>query len=59
MLPGADSSEPALLRAYVARLQQARSFPYLPRLGLGFVGRASVPLGSISTQHGLLVPRSR
>jgi hypothetical protein len=37
---GADSSEPAPLRAEVARLPPARSFPYLPRLGLGVVSRA-------------------
>ncbi len=41
--PGADSSEPAPLRAEVAWLPPARSFPNLPRLGLGVVSRASVP----------------
>jgi hypothetical protein len=35
--PAADSSEPALLRA------AARCLPYLPRLGLRIVSRASVP----------------
>jgi hypothetical protein len=39
--PGADSSEPTLLRAEAARLPPARSFPYLPRLGLSAGGRQS------------------
>jgi hypothetical protein len=41
--PGADSSEPALLRAEVPRLPPARCLPYLPRLVLRIVSRASVP----------------
>jgi hypothetical protein len=59
--PGADSSEPALLRAEVSRPLPARCLPYLPRLGVGLrnVSRASVPQGSISTPtHAVSAPET-
>jgi hypothetical protein len=55
--PAADSSEPVLMRAEVPRAGCRRPrclrVPYLPRLGLGIVSRASVP------QHTLSVPQTR